>query len=413
MFTIYNFVLLAAWATLALWLVGWFFTLRGIKRQRPLEAVADDVDGENAPFVSLLVPARNEAGRVLARAVSSMLAQDYKPLEIIIINDRSTDATGDILRRLQTTSDRLRVVDGAELPRGWLGKPHAMQQAYELARGRWLLATDADVIFDSRAVRTAVRYAEAGGYDALTFIPHVECETFWERIFMPSFGWFMLISRPIERVNDPRRPDAVGVGGFFLIHRRWLERVEAWQAVRAEVAEDLRLAETLKAAGARLRVEYAPGLVRTRMQTNLPEIWEGFTKNLYAGARFNPWSAFAGGFAVLLFSVAPAFLFAACLLAATFFSRGDAATWLMLALPCLLVWAMQSATFAVVNRACGVPVRYAALVPLGHFLFVLILFNSTIRILTGRGVTWKGRVLYDKAGVRPPTQTGETVVANE
>jgi len=413
MFTLYNFVLLAAWATFALWLVGAFFTLRGIKRQRPLDAVANGIAQESAPLVSLLVPARNEAGRVLARAISSMLAQDYEPLEAIVVNDRSTDATSEILRSLQKKSARLRVVDGAELPPEWLGKPHAMQQAYELARGEWLLATDADVIFDSRAVRTAINYAQAGGYDALTFIPHVECETFWERVFMPTFGWFMLISRPVERVNDSRRREAVGVGGFFLIHRRWLERVGAWRGVRAEVAEDLRLAEVLKAAGARLRVEYAPTLVRTRMQTNLSEIWEGFTKNLYAGARFNSWSAFAGGFAVLLFSVAPVFLFAACLISAAFSSRGDTAAWFGLALPNLLVWAAQFATFAVVNRACGVPVRYAVFAPLGHLLFVLILFNSTIRILTGRGVTWKGRVLYDQTGVRPPTQRSETVTANE
>lgn len=413
MFTLYNFVLFAAWTTLALWLVGAILTVRGIRRQRPLEALADKAAQTDAPHVSLLVPARNEAGRVLARSISSMLAQDYEPLEVIVVNDRSTDATGEILRRLQSGSSRLRVIDGAELPGGWLGKPHAMQQAYELAGGEWLLATDADVIFDSRAIRTAVSYARAGGYDALTLIPHVECASFWERVFMPAFGWFMLISRPIERVNDPRRTDAVGVGGFFLIHRRWLERVGGWRGVRAEVAEDLRLAEMLKAAGARLRIEYAPGLVRTRMQTNLPEIWEGFTKNLYAGARFNPWAAFAGGFAVLLFSVAPAFLFAAYLMAA-FSSGGDAAAaWLGLALPNFLVWAAQFATFAVVNRACGVPVSYAAFVPLGHLLFVLILFNSTLRILTGRGVTWKGRVLYDQAGVRPPSQRSETVTANE
>lgn len=407
MFTLYNFVLLAAWATFALWFVGAILTVRGTRRQRPLEAIADEAKQTSAPppHVSLLVPARNEARRVLARSIASMLAQGYEPLEVIVVNDRSTDATGEILRSLQNESSCLRVVDGAELPHEWLGKPHAMQQAYKRARGEWLLATDADVIFDSRAVRTAVTYAVAGGYDALTFIPHVECETFWERIFMPAFGWFMLISRPIERVNDPMRTDAVGVGGFFLIHRRWLERVGAWRGVRAEVAEDLRLAEMLKAAGARLRIEYAPGLVRTRMQTNLPEIWEGFTKNLYAGARFNPWAAFAGGFAVLLFSVVPAFLFATCLTAAAVSTGGDAAVWLGLALPSLLVWTTQFATFAVVNRACGVPVGYAAFAPLGHLLFVLILFNSTIRILTGRGVTWKGRVLYDQAGVRPPIQT--------
>lgn len=353
------------------------------------------------PFVSVLVPARNEAGRVLRVSTLSMLAQDYANFEVVVTNDRSTDATGDILRKLENEDEKLCVIDGAELPAGWLGKPHAMEQAYKQARGEWLLATDADVIFDSRAVRTAVRHALAGSYDAVTFIPHIECLTFWERVFMPTFGWFLLISRPIERVNDHGRPDALGIGGFFLIHRKWLERIGGWRAVRAEVAEDLRLAEMLKGAGARLRVEYAPTLVRTRMQTNLPEIWEGFTKNLFAGARFRPWSALLGGISVLLFSVAPVFLLAVCLAMVV---SGGSGAWLALAVPLLLVWSVQVLVFVVVNLASGVPVRYALLAPLGHLLFVLILFNSAFKILTGRGVAWKGRVLYDRAGVRPPRE---------
>lgn len=400
MFNPFHVLLAIAWATVGLWLVGAFLTLRGIWRQRPLLPVRI-LKGEVAdtPFVSLLVPARNEAGRVLAASVSSMLRQDYPSFEVIVTDDRSTDTTRDILRELEREDGKLSVVEGAKIPAGWLGKPHAMQQAYKAARGEWLLATDADVIFDQRAVRTAVNHALAGRYDAVTFIPHIECLTFWERVFMPTFGWFMLVSRPIERVNDQQRPDALGIGGFFLIHRLWLEHVGGWQAVCAEVAEDLRLAEMLKAAGARLRVEYAPTLVRTRMQTNLREIWEGFTKNLFAGAKFRLWSALLGGFSVLIFSVAPVFLLAVCL--AMFVEGG---VWLGLAVPLLLVWAVQVLVFTVVNRLSEVPARYALLMPLGHLLFVLILFNSAIKILSGRGVTWKGRVLYDRAGVRPPRE---------
>ncbi len=408
-FTFFNLLLVVAWATFALWLAGAFLTVRGIVRQRPLAGGAQDRsdsfkrDREDEPLVSMIVPARNEAGRVLAAAIASMLKQDYESLEVIVVDDRSTDETGAVLRRLAAEDSRLRVVEGAELPAGWLGKPHAMQQGYEQARGEWLLATDADVLFDSSAVRVTIRHALAGGYDAVTLIPHVECVTFWERVFMPAFAWFLLLARPIERVNDEsRRADAIGIGGFFLIKRKWLERVGAWRAVRAEVAEDLRLAELLKAAGARLRVEYAPTLVRTRMQTNLREIWEGFTKNLYAGTRFKLLPAFGGGIGVALFSVAPIFLAIACLALA--WTSGDAA-WLRLALPLLLVWGTQTATFAIVNRTCAVPLRYAALAPLGHLLFVLILFNSALKIVSGRGVKWKGRVLYDRAGVRPPRET--------
>lgn len=403
--------LIVAWATFGLWLVGAGLTVRGIQRQRPLAADDDTHTEGNEPFVSVLVPARDEIGRVLDAAISSLLNQNYAAYEVVAVDDRSSDGTGARLREFAARNERLRVIAGAELPEGWLGKPHAMQQAYEAANGEWLLATDADCIFDRRAVRTAVAYACANGYDALTIVPRVECGSFWERVFMPTFGWFMFISRPVERVNDPRRRDAIGVGGFFLMRREPLVRIGAWRAVRAEVAEDLRLAEMLKASGARLRVEYAPGLVRTRMQTNLREIWEGFTKNLYAGTRFRWSQAAAGGIAVLLFSVAPAFLFVACVVVSLASSARmvDAAR---LALPLALIWATQMVTFAFVNRASGVSVVYAPLAPLGHLLFVLILFNSTFKIVSGRGVRWKGRVLYDRAGVRPPSVDKGTMPRN-
>lgn len=391
-----------------LWIFGAWVTIRGVVRQKRLPTIEGGrFKNANAPRVSILVPARNEAGRVLAASIKSMLAQDYGRFEVIVVDDRSTDDTAKILHELAKRDARLRVIDGAKLPEGWLGKPHTMQQAFQAATfankdsRSWILATDADMIFDSRAVRTTVAHAEANNYDAVTLFPHVECVTFWERVFMPTFGWFMLIARPLEKVNDEKKSDAIGVGGFFLIRQSWLERLSGWAAVRAEVAEDLRLAETLKAAGARLRVEYAPQLIRTRMQTNLKEIWEGFTKNLFAGTRFSLAPAIFGGIAVLLFSVLPPVLSVVCLLLAV--ACGQNAAW-DLFIPLACVWFVQFVAFAFPYRQLNLPLQYAALVPLGHLLFVLILFNSAFKIAFGTGVKWKGRVLYDRAGVRPPRE---------
>ncbi|MGH9901792.1 MAG: glycosyltransferase family 2 protein, partial [Pyrinomonadaceae bacterium] len=223
----------AAWVAVLGWLAGAFLTLRGLYRQRPLAPVAgEDLTGEDAPFVSVLVPARNEEHRVLEPAIHSMLAQDYGRFEVVAVNDRSTDATGPILRSLALRDGRLRVIDGVEPPAGWLGKPHALQQALDAARGEWVLATDADVLFERRALRTAVAHALRGRYDAVTLLPHVDCLSFWERIFMPVFGWFMLLKMPLERVNDPRRREALGVGGFFLMRRGVLEGIGGYHAVR-------------------------------------------------------------------------------------------------------------------------------------------------------------------------------------
>lgn len=404
--TALNWLAGIAWVTAALWLVGAFLTLRGLSRQPSLAPVANDDENlkqSDAPLVSVLVPARNEEKRVLGAAINSMLAQDYGNFEIVAVDDRSTDRTGEMLHALAKTNERLRVIDGAPLPDGWLGKPRAMQQALAASRGEWVLATDADMIYERRALRTAMATALTGTYDAVTFIPRVDCLSFWERVFMPVFGWFMVVALPVHRVNDPKRREAIGIGGFFLMRREALRRVGEYNAVRAEVAEDLRMAEALKRSGARLRIEYAPDLCSTRMQTNFSEIWEGFTKNLFAGAEFSLLKAAAGGIGVLIFAVAPLFIALWCVIVGMANGTQAGTGWLRVFVPMVLVWIIQVSIFAVVNRRCGVPISYAFTVPLGHALFVAILANSTIKIATGSGVMWKGRKLYERAGgVRPP-----------
>ncbi len=396
---------LVAWATVFLWLVGAFLTVRGLLRQKPLESVTQATTSrllmtERAPFVSVLVPARNEEGRVLDACIRSILSQDYGRSEVIAVNDRSTDATGVILHAIARADARLRVIEGREPPAGWLGKPHALQQALLASNGEWVLATDADMIYEQAALRTAVARAIENNYDALTLIPHIICLTFWERVFMPVFGWFMVMVAPVHRVNNLQSREAMGVGGFFLIRREWLRRVGTYDAVRAEVAEDLRMAELLKHSGARLRIEYAPALISTRMQPTFREIWEGFTKNLFAGTKFSLFQTIFGGCSVLLFAVGPILVALTCALALL---TGASAEWLRLLVPALLAWAIQVSIFAIINLSWNVPVAYALTVPLGHALFVAILFNSALKIVTGSGVTWKGRKLYERAGgVRPP-----------
>ena len=399
----------AAWLIVLVWSIFAFLTLRNLGRQRPLAALDERAEAEPSsigPLVSVLVPARNEEGRVLAACVQSILDQDYVLLEVVAVNDRSTDGTGAILHEMEERDARLRVIDGAEPPAGWLGKPHALQQALDASCGDWVLATDADMIFERRAIATAVNHAIEEKLDALTLIPHVVCLSFWERVFMPTFGWFMLMALPMERINNPKRKEALGVGGFFMIERETLGRVGEYGAVRAEVAEDLRMAEVLKASGARLRIEYAPDLIETRMQTNFREIWEGFTKNLFAGAKFNLLQSALASIVILLVCVLPFFVMLVGLVA--LFS-GERDGWLQLLVPALLIWLIQVLTFALINRAWKMPMLYALTIPLGYLLFLAILINSAVRITTGSGVTWKGRKLYERAsGVRPPRGTHAT-----
>jgi chlorobactene glucosyltransferase len=390
-----------AWIIFLIWLLGAALTLVALRRQRFLRPNSvQPLTGADAPRVSILVPARNEERRVLAACVRSILAQDYPSFEVVTVDDRSTDATPLILRGLAAADVRLRVVAGTEPPRGWLGKPHALQQALDASRGEWVLATDADMIFHPSALRTAVAYAVERRSDALTLIPHFEAHTFWERVFVPTWGWGALVLFPPELVNRDGWPLALGLGGFFLIRRRALARVEGFAAVRADVLDDMRLAARLKASGGRLHAEYARALIRTRMYTNFAELWESSTKNWYAILGFSPLLTAATLLWMFSVGVLPSLLAATAALALIAGAGGE--QWPRLLIPALAAHALHVLLLALVNRRTGVPARYAFAAPLGYALSCAVLLGSAFGVLTGRGVSWKGRKLYTREGVRPP-----------
>jgi len=223
---VFEILTVVVWIVLFAWVVSFVLTLYGISRQDPLLPTGHSpLTASDMPLVSVLVPARNEEHRVLENCLRSILKQDYGRFEVIALNDRSTDATGQILESLAETDQRLRVIDGRELPRGWLGKPYAMQQALNQARGEWVLATDADMIFKQTTLRTAMDRMVEEKADAMTLIPHFEAGSFWERVMIPTWAWVFLMFAVFYRVSNPNTQGAVGIGGFFLIRRALLDRI--------------------------------------------------------------------------------------------------------------------------------------------------------------------------------------------
>src|SRR2546425_1778098 len=221
------------WLVVFGWLISIVLTLYGLSRQKPLLPTNHlRTTTSEAPLVSVLVPARNEQHRVLSECIRSILAQDYGRFEVIAINDRSTDATAAILETLAKNDDRLHVIEGEEPPAGWLGKPSAMQQAFNHARGEWILATDADMIFDQAAMRTAIDHTLEEKGDAITLIPHFEADSFWERVMIPTWGWVLLMFTLFFRISNPKTHGAVGIGGLLLVGRDGHSRLGG--CVRAE-----------------------------------------------------------------------------------------------------------------------------------------------------------------------------------
>ena len=395
--SVFGFLL---WLVVCGWLVCLVLTLYALYRQRPLEAWNDSrLKTNDAPLVSILVAARNEEHRVLDQSMRSMLAQDYGQFEVLAVNDRSTDATGSILNSIAQTDHRLQSIEGRELPSEWLGKPYAMHQALTHARGEWILATDADMIFDKATLRTAVAHTSIQNADALTLIPYFETGSFWERVMIPTWTWVLWMFTISYRINNPKTQGALGIGGFFLMRRVVLERIGGYEALKDEVLDDVRLAEMIKRSGGRVLTEYAPSLLSTRMYRNFGEMWESCSKSWFAGMKFS--LPFATLCVCWMYSIAVLPPFVGLISAIGILTGVDERLW-QLCIPAVLSWLLQVAVLMLASFRSGASPAYAFTAPLGLGVLYAMLLNSGIRITIGKGVKWKGRMVYERSGVRPP-----------
>lgn len=338
------------------------------------------------PTLSIVVPARDEE-RSIERCIRSLLAQDFLDFEVIAIDDRSTDSTPQILERLAREDSRLRVIEGDELPAGWIGKPWALAQGVRHARGSWLLFTDADSWHEPAGAASMLWLATEAGMDAVSIATRQELGSFWERAVLPSIlGMILFVAGPLGAINDPKKTaHALANGQYILVARQAYDALGGHSALRAEIVEDVAFARRLKEDG-RFRFLLVGGarIASVRMYRSLAEIWSGFTKNVYVGANGHLGALAGGALFMLAISVAPPAL---ALYAA---SRKRYALALEAALASIAVVATASWGM----RKAGFSRRLAILQPLGTALFAGIIANSTARVLSGRGVEWRGRTYH-------------------
>jgi len=335
---------------------------------------------ESLNLVSAIIPARNEEASI-ARAVESVAAQPEVG-EVIVVDDQSTDRTGEILAELAVRTPKLRVLATDALPAGWTGKNYAVSIGAAAATGDWLLFTDADTYHLPGSTRRAL--ADAVKHDAamVSYSPEQEMETFWEKALIPVV--FERLSRrfQFQRINDSRLPDAAANGQFLLISHEAYTSLGGHGSVAADVIEDVALARRAKTAG--YRIYFAPGfeVVRTRMYRSFPAMWEGWTKNLYP--------LVGGSAASIAHSLLPLWhlIAFACLWEYSHYFYGVS----VLFLPIFLVTAvleLQIAYAVDVCRNCFPPQYIKYYVP-GVFLYPMVLIASWWKNTRGR-VSWKGR----------------------
>ena len=356
-----------------------FANLLGMRRLKRLPALIP------APFVSVLVPARNEAANIEA-CVRSLLDQEYANYELIVLDDQSTDGTAGILAGLTARTSRLRLISGGPLPEGWVGKNWACHQLALAARGDFLLFTDADTRHHPGMLCDALALAVASRADLLSGMPAQETGSWAEKLAVPMIPWMAHATAPIPLVRLwPFEFGVNAIGQFMLFRRRAYERIGGHAAVRASVIEDFALPRRVKRFGLRWDLVDASARVRTRMYHSLGEVWDGYTKNLFA-AFYYRLPAFTFVWLWMLY-VTWVPLIGLLLQAAGRPLPGfsPALALVAYAVDCLL-WLLSDLRF-------GLPAWQAFLHPLTVAFFAAVAVRSASRHLRRRPVEWKDRLV--------------------
>ncbi len=349
----------------------------GVPKIADISRPAWDRKPSDNPRVSIVVPACNEKADIEA-TLTRLLSLDYDNYEVIAVDDRSTDPTGEIMERIAAGAPggRLHVIRIAELPSGWMGKPHAMWSAGNRATGDWLLFTDADVLFKPDVLRRAVAYAEAEAADHLVLFPRMIMKRPGEKMMIAFFQTLFVFGHRPWKVADPKTRDHIGVGAFNMIRRKVYEAVGTFEALRFEVLDDMKLGKVVKNAGYAQRNVFGADLISIRWARGAMGVVDNLTKNFFAIMSFQWPRALASCLALAFLNLMP---FAGVVLA-----HGWARLGYVVALFSML------SIYVGMSTKSDIPPYYFVLHPFSTALFVYTMLRSTFLTLGRGGVSWRG-----------------------
>lgn len=344
--------------------------------------------GPTPPKVSAIIPAKDER-EALPICLASVRAQDYPDLEILVVDDRSTDGTAEVAREFAATDARVRPITITDLPAGWTGKTHALHVAAGEARGEWLWFLDADTRHAPECLSIVMEYARAQDAAMVSLLPEMRCESFWEEVVQPLASIVLMQSFPLFQVHRASSPKAFANGQFILIRADALAASGGHAAVRDKFVEDIYLAKNVKAKGFPIRVAMGKAISSTRMYTNLPQIVRGWARILFDALARNPLPLIGKALDPLFFSqTAHAALVASLVMLALGRPGGPFPIWL---LAMSLIHHVLAATvlYRLYRQTIERPWRAILWYPLAGLVIDAILYRAIKSCLTGR-VTWRG-----------------------
>lgn len=266
-------------------LVWIFFLVDALFGLRKLDALETEESLRKGPLLSVIVAARNEEKQISA-SIHSQLKQTYTNVEWILVNDRSTDTTGHVMDELKKEDQRIKVIHINDLPEGWLGKNHALYTGSLQAKGKWILFTDADVLYEKEAFAKALHYFNRKNLDHLTAAPNLNAKDFWLKSFVAFFLFgFSYFKRP-WLANNPKSKTGTGIGAFNLISKHAYEAFGTHEKIKMRPDDDLQLGMRMKRAGYRQRIVTALRLIEVEWYASLKEAFVGLEKNTFAGLNY-------------------------------------------------------------------------------------------------------------------------------
>jgi len=354
------------------------------------------VGASGHPRVSIIVPARNEEADI-EQSLARLLELDYDNYEVIAVNDRSTDRTGEIMERIaQDQSSHpsaplraglsqrmremrhpvLRIIHHQELPPGWLGKTHAMWTATNEASGEWLLFTDADVLFKPDSLRRALAYAESEKADHVVLFPQMIMRRPGEYMMIAFFQTMFMFGHRPWKVADPKTKDHMGVGAFNLVRRSVYESVGTYEALRMEVLDDIKLGKVVKNAGFAQRNVFGGDLISIRWANGAMGVVNNLTKNFFAVLSFQWPRTLISAFGLAFLNLMP------------FLGVWLAHGWERVPFAVALV--SMFSIYVGMSLRSGVPAYYFLLHPVSTALFIYTLLLSMFHALWNDGIIWRG-----------------------
>ncbi|MFZ0685451.1 MAG: glycosyltransferase family 2 protein [Terriglobales bacterium] len=332
------------------------------------------------PRVSVIVPARNEEADI-RETLTKLLALDYSNYEIIAVNDRSTDRTGQIMDEVisadkSVRATRLKVIHISDLPSGWLGKTHAMWTAAEQASGEWLLFTDADVLFKPDSLRRAIAYAEGEGADHVVLFPRMIMKRPSERMMIAFFQALFVFGHRPWKVADPKAKDHMGVGAFNLVRRSVYDAVGTYRALRMEVLDDMKLGKVIKNSGFAQRNVFGEDLISLHWAKGAFGIVNNLTKNFFAVLSFQWWRTVAAILGLGFLNLGP--------FVGVWLAHGWAR------IPYAIALGSLFGIYYGMSGMSAVPAYYFFLHPVSTCLFMYTLLRSMVRTLSNDGIVWRG-----------------------